>query len=328
MTQLPLFYIELWLDLLKHHFLSGMFFAGIGSFFVIFLGSVAVGVIVALLSALLFKFTELSKYPTLETVLLVLYAYASYLLAEGLGLSNIVAILFCGIVMAHYSFNNLSVASQELSSSLFEVVALITETLVFAYLGLALFSFDNEYDFGFIFFAIVIILVARAAHVFPLSFLINLARRPERKINRRHQVFIWFAGLRGAIAFALALDVPKALGGATAIFTTTLMIIFFTVLVEGGVTITLLQKLNIPMNVDQDVSSSEMIDRPKESNLFLDFDRKYLKTFFTKNNTHGAYHLQNDEFSQMANTVELTSMTESIDVPANGVQSLNESDEE
>lgn len=60
----------------------------------------------------LLKYTELHKYPNVELMLLILYAYASYLLADGLGLSGIVAILFCGIVMAHYSYNNLSQESK------------------------------------------------------------------------------------------------------------------------------------------------------------------------------------------------------------------------
>jgi len=36
----------------------------------------------------LFKYTQFDKYHTLELVLLVLYSYASYLLADGLGLSG------------------------------------------------------------------------------------------------------------------------------------------------------------------------------------------------------------------------------------------------
>jgi NhaP-type Na+/H+ or K+/H+ antiporter len=126
-------------------------------------------------------------------------------------------------------------------------------------------------------------------------------------LNRTLQLHI---GLRGAIAFALALDVPKSLPGATAIFTTTLMIIFFTVLVQGGVTITVLKKLNIPMNVDQEVhtSSEGMKDYRKERNLFLDFDRKYLRAFFAKN-PRAAYHIQEDEDANM-NHMELTSISE------------------
>jgi NhaP-type Na+/H+ or K+/H+ antiporter len=229
------------------------------------------------LSSLLFKHTEMHKYPTLETALLLLYAYASYLLAEGLALSGIVAILFCGIVMAHYTFNNLSTESKNLTTKMFEVLSTITETLVFAYLGLALFSFDSEYDPAFIFFSIVIILLARALHVFPLSLCINFTRPTWRKINFKYQIFMWFAGLRGAIAFVLALDVDVP--GSTAIFTTTLVIVFFTVLVLGGATVPLLEKLKIPTGVEMEEGE---YTTPTERNFFLNFDRKYFKPFFTR----------------------------------------------
>lgn len=38
------------------------------------------------------------KYPTLEIGVLMLYAYISYMIADVLQLSGIVAILFCGII--------------------------------------------------------------------------------------------------------------------------------------------------------------------------------------------------------------------------------------
>ena len=99
--------------------------------------------------------------------MLILFAYASYLLADGLSLSGIVAILFCGIVMSHYTFKNLSDESQvgfsyvhysflqKLTSDFFQTVALLSETLIFMYLGLAVFSFDISFDFGFIILGVV-----------------------------------------------------------------------------------------------------------------------------------------------------------------------------
>jgi len=272
-----------------------------GQFFYIFLGSVCCGILLAVVNALLYKHTEMTKYPTLETSLLLLFAYASYLLAEGLALSGIVAILFCGIVMAHYSYNNLSKESKHLSSKMFEVLALITETLVFAYLGLALFSFDSEYDPAFIFPGIIIILIARAAHVFPLSFLINLMRKEDRKISFNFQIFIWFAGLRGAIAFVLALAVD--LPGATAILTTTLVIDFFTVLVLGGATVPLLEKLKIPIGVSKTEEAEHM--PTGDGGFFLNFDRKYFKPFFTK----VPYRLWKDQSLDLSQEVELSDIS-------------------
>jgi len=51
-----------------------------------------------------------------------------------------------------------------------------------------------------------LILLGRAAFVFPLSFLSNLTKSsPDEKIDLKKQVTIWWAGLmRGAVSMALA----------------------------------------------------------------------------------------------------------------------------
>lgn len=152
---------------------------GVAQFCIIFLGSILVGVVVALLSALvpaayscassdrlthslaclqstqLFKYTSMYTHPVLESGMLVLYAYSSYLLAQGLGLSGIVSILFCGIVMAHYTRKNVSPSTKHLSIELCELLAFMSETFVFAYLGLSIFSLYTVYDWSFTLFAIV-----------------------------------------------------------------------------------------------------------------------------------------------------------------------------
>ena len=85
---------------------------------------------------------------------------------------------------------------------------------------------------------IISILLARLLNVYPLAGLVNLFRPSDRIIPKTHQFMLWFSGLRGAIAFALALmsthDLPAAEGRA--LLTTTLFIVLFTVLAVGGST--------------------------------------------------------------------------------------------
>ncbi|KAL6051961.1 monovalent cation:H+ antiporter, CPA1 (nhx1), variant 2 [Balamuthia mandrillaris] len=205
-------------------------------FFFIFIASTVCGVVIALFCSLLLKYTQLYKYQSLEVILQFLYAFSSYLLADGLGLSGIVSILFCGATMAHYTYWNLSKSSKVFSERLYTFLASAAEMFVFAYLGLALFSFEQTYDFGLIFFSLVGVLVTRVIHVLSMSGLVNLIRgritHNPNLIDAKQQFILWLAGLRGAIAFALSLD------GSTQksdfIHTTTLFVVLVTVLALGG----------------------------------------------------------------------------------------------
>ncbi|KAF1890644.1 hypothetical protein Lal_00013239 [Lupinus albus] len=158
-------------------------------------------------------FTSLQN---LESCLFVLFPYFSYMLAEGLGLSGIVSILFTGIVMKHYSYSNLSQSSQKFVSEFFELISSLAETFM-------------------------------AANVFSCAYLVNLVRPAHRKIPPNHQKALWYSGLRGAMAFALALqsvhDLPE--GHGQAILTTTTAIVVLTVLLIGGSTGTMLEALDV-----------------------------------------------------------------------------------
>jgi hypothetical protein len=93
------------------------------------------------------------------------------------------------------------------------------------------------------------------------------------------QFMMWFAGLRGAIAVALSLQVPSINGSI--ILSNTLMIVFFTVLVFGGLTIPMLNWWNVPIGLKdvQDIDTEEIAFL--RDNLWRRLDRKYLRGFLT-----------------------------------------------
>lgn len=79
-----------------------------------------------------------------------------YMLAEGLGLSGIVSILFTGMVMKHYTFSNLSNNSQRFVSAFFHLLSSLAETFVFIYMGFDIAMEEHSWSHvGFIFFSIV-----------------------------------------------------------------------------------------------------------------------------------------------------------------------------
>ncbi|WZZ07362.1 hypothetical protein YC2023_093283 [Brassica napus] len=181
----------------------------------------------------LFKYAglDVDNLQNLECCLFVLFPYFSYMLAEGLSLSGIVSILFTGIVMKHYTYSNLSTNSQRFVSAFFHLISSLAETFVFIYMGFDIAMEKHSW----------------AANVFGCGYLVNLARPAHKKIPMTHQKALWYSGLRGAMAFALALQSVHELpdGHGQTIFTATTAIVVVTVLLIGGSTGTMLEALEV-----------------------------------------------------------------------------------
>ena len=220
----------------------------VGFFLFVFLGSTATGAAFAVLAAAFFRGVKgsvvLERHAHVETSLVMIAPYCAYAAAEFLQLSGIVAILFCGIAMAHYARPNLSSAARRDSAVIFKTLAVLAETFVFLYMGVSLFLEDQAWStVPFAVAALVSCLLARALNVYPMTRLVNRWRgrrnRPGRerfKVPANHQNALFVSGLRGAVAFALASSAVRDLGeeSGRVIRTATLMLVIFTVLVFGG----------------------------------------------------------------------------------------------
>jgi sodium/hydrogen exchanger 8 len=198
-----------------------------------------------LLACVICRYTNLSKYPSKEITLLLLFAYLAYAVAEAIELSGIMALFFCGIVLSHYNWHNLSGETQAASVYVFHAFAHTSETVVFAYIGICVFTGAYAtWNFGFMVLAILFCLLGRAVNIFPISALANRSRKQPIPFNM--QGVIWFAGLRGAIAFALAINMPQPEQGPKwnndVIVTTTLGIVIFTTVVCGSLTESILTR--------------------------------------------------------------------------------------
>lgn len=214
---------------------------GLNRFCLMFFASAGIGVVFALISALLLKHVDLRKNPSLEFGIMLVFTYAPYVLAEGIQLSGIMAILFNGIVMSHYTHFNLSTVTQITMQQTMRTLAFIAETCVFAYLGLALFSFRHRFEPALVVWSLILCLIGRAANIFPLALLVNRFR--EHQITRKMMFIMWFSGLRGAISYALSLHLDFSDETRHVIITTTLIIVLFTTLIFGGSTMPLLKFL-------------------------------------------------------------------------------------
>ncbi|CAL1678502.1 unnamed protein product [Lasius platythorax] len=227
------------------------FFQAFGDFVGIFSLSLFIGATMGCITALLTKFTRVRDFPLLESALFVLMSYSTFLIAEATDLTGVVAVLFCGICQAHYTYNNLSPDSRQRTKQLFELLNFLAENFIFSYIGVSMFTFPkHHFDPGFIFAGFLCALLGRAVNVYPLSFILNLARKPKISLNYQHMLF--FAGLRGAMSFALAIRNTVS-DARQAMLTTTSLIVILTVIFQGGATTQFLSWFNIPVGVDEEI---------------------------------------------------------------------------
>ncbi|KAM8849055.1 sodium/hydrogen exchanger 6a [Synchiropus picturatus] len=274
----------------SHTFEAMALLKSFGMFLGVFSGSFSLGVATGVVTALVTKFTKLRDFQLLETALFFLMSWSTFLLAEACGFTGVVAVLFCGITQAHYTFNNLSPESQDRTKQLFELLNFLAENFIFSYMGLTLFTFQNHvFDPMFIVGAFLAVFLGRAANIYPLSFLLNLGRRNKIRSNFQHMMM--FAGLRGAMTFALSIR-DTATYARQMMFTTTLLIVFFTVWFCGGGTTQMLscQRIRVGVDSDQDNSMSvtegpERRSTKQESawlfRIWYNFDHNYLKPILT-----------------------------------------------
>ncbi|KZT52298.1 sodium/hydrogen exchanger [Calocera cornea HHB12733] len=235
-------------------------FHGTGIFLLSFSISMFLGVSAGLGCSLMLKHSSLHLYPGIESCLVALVAYTSYFLSNGLSMSGIVSLLFCGITLKHYAYHTMSKRTQRTTKYMFQVLAQLSENFIFIYLGLNLFTQDIQvFKPLFIIVSTIAVLATRYLAVFPLATIINFVYRArgqrQDELPHSYQMMLYWAGLRGAVGVALAAGIRG--DNANALRTTVLMVVVLTVILLGGTTARMLEVMGIRMGVEDDDDSDE-----------------------------------------------------------------------
>eukprot|EP00753_Platysulcus_tardus_P012996 PLAT3589.1.p1 GENE.PLAT3589.1~~PLAT3589.1.p1 ORF type:complete len:1110 (-),score=563.04 PLAT3589.1:124-3162(-) len=226
---------------------SGAVLGSVGKLFLLFFGSSFIGWATGLLAGKTFKLFHF-HLKEIEATIVLLLSYAAFLSAEAAELSGIVASLSCGLTCASYVDANLAPSSKSFIKRVIKTTALLAETLIFFQVGVDIVVYDgsgDSVDVLFIIMTIVLISLGRLLFTFLQCAVVNRFR--EEPIPWNYQLIMWHAGLRGAIAYALAITFPSH--NRDSIVGCTVAVIIFTVFIQGGTTTWMLRKLDIPTHV-------------------------------------------------------------------------------
>mmetsp|Transcript_23901 Transcript_23901/g.24496 ORF Transcript_23901/g.24496 Transcript_23901/m.24496 type:complete len:590 (-) Transcript_23901:340-2109(-) len=250
-----------------------------------FVGSVIIGYVLGLFSAWIFKTIDMSHHRLVLVSVFVGMVYIPFFLAEALQLSGIVTILFGAITARRYSAQNMPPGAKRAAAFVFEILAYLSETSVFLYIGLNVFSkaSSSSYQGGFIIWTLFFIIVGRACHVYPLMAWVNWYREKRAKEKNRRpnlvplstQHMVFFAGLRGAVAYACANIFPDNNGNREVMVCTTMVIALITIFLKGGFTVKMLEILGIQRDVDPG-PYVEKLKKQAKPYRFLLWEQKYI----------------------------------------------------
>ncbi|HEY2980401.1 MAG TPA: sodium:proton antiporter [Anaerolineales bacterium] len=190
----------------------------------------------------------------IELSLSAVAAYGSFLLAEHFGASGLLSTLTAGILIGNFglpaSYSDKGRASV---MDFWEFAAFIANSLIFFLIGARQASEDFEDALWPIVLAILLVTVGRALAIYPLSALFH---RTRLQIAKSHQHILFWGGLRGALALALAVGLPPEIPGRGAIVTVAFGVVAFSIFVQGLTILPLLRR-ELPAVVDENLSQPE-----------------------------------------------------------------------
>ena len=144
------------------------------SFIGVFFSSLLIGGAVGACSAMLHKYISITgdwdEGWVIDSALVLVFPYLAYTIAESANLSGIVAVLFCGMVMGRYTRQNLDKAPRMVTMCFFKLVAFLSETFVFIYMGSSMCTISLTHLVTAV-ISLLAIFLGRVANVFPGEFL-------------------------------------------------------------------------------------------------------------------------------------------------------------
>ncbi len=169
--------------------------------------------------------------PLVELTLTVLAAYGSFLLAERLHASGVLATLAAGMLIGNRRRSG--VLTDEGSRAVirfWDFAAFLANSVVFLLIGSRGAEQPLSAYLGAAVVGTVLVLAGRAAAIYPIT---ALFARSRLAVDGMTKHILFWGGLRGALALALALAVPRVLPEHEALISVAFAVVAFSIFVQG-----------------------------------------------------------------------------------------------
>jgi CPA1 family monovalent cation:H+ antiporter len=210
------------------------------------LGGIFVGLIAGGIAILVIGRTQ---DHLIETAVTTVAAYGSFLIAEHLGASGVLATVAAGMlignagILAEPSPRKVSKRGREFIIAFWEFAAFLANSMIFLLIGLTI-AGTAFMALGWMALVLInlLVVVARLFSVYPLcAFFAGSSWR----VPMREQHVLWWGGLRGALALALVMALPPAFPLRDQIVVAAFTVVCFSVLVQALTMPMLLRLLGI-----------------------------------------------------------------------------------
>lgn len=189
-------------------------------------GGFLVGFVMSKILAFILK--RVQKKPEVTISFMLLMPFVTYLVAEHLHVSGVIAVVILGLAISRFSKKIFPESLKNQSKGLWDVIIFLLNGLIFILIGLnfryVLKDIDNEIILPYIGYATIITIVAllvRMARVYLQK--INLQKAFQKSKNGKRRVsehalldfgnslIISWSGMRGIVSLAIAIGLPRNL---------------------------------------------------------------------------------------------------------------------
>ncbi len=166
-----------------------------------------------------------------EVTLTMLAAYGSFLLADRIGGSGVLAALAAGLLLGNYGQGRaITDHGGEAMLRFWDFAAFLANSVIFLLIGSREAAQPLRGYLPAALVAVALVLVGRAAAVYPIA---ELFRSTRLATSRATQHILFWGGLRGGLGLALALAVPRTLPEHDALVSVAFAVVAFSIFVQG-----------------------------------------------------------------------------------------------